>query len=395
MKQEFMVPGFLANGINCGIKEDGRRDLCLIFSTEKAVAAGVFTRNAFKAAPVILGMEKIKRGVGQAIVVNSGVANAATGEEGLQAARATSAAVSKNLNIPDDLVYVASTGVIGRPVPVQKIEKAMPELVSGLTETGIPSAEEAIMTTDKMPKLSQAKAVINGREITICGIAKGAGMIEPNMATMLSFIMTDAVIERDTLDTVFKRSINKSFNAITVDGCMSTNDTALILANGLAGGNAIQGARNTGIFSKMLDQVLSELAYLMVKDGEGATKVMEFIVEEARTISEARKIAYAVANSNLVKTAFYGKDPNWGRIIGAIGTVNERIPVSAVRVDFNETPIFADGCGVPANEYKLREIMELARIQVFIRMGMGKKGFRLLASDLTHEYVTINAHYTT
>jgi glutamate N-acetyltransferase/amino-acid N-acetyltransferase len=395
MNHEFKVPGFVANGISCGIKEDGRKDLALIFSKRKAVAAGVFTRNAFKAAPVLLDMERIIKGEGQSVIVNSGVANAATGEEGLKAARTTSLAVSKALNIPDDLVYVASTGVIGRQVPVQKIAKAMPALVSGLTETGIPLAEDAIMTTDKMPKLAVAKAAINGRDITVCGIAKGAGMIEPNMATMLSFIMTDAVIERDTLDKIFKRSINKSFNAITVDGCMSTNDTAMILANGFAGGNTIQGARSTAIFSRMLDQVLSELAYLMVKDGEGATKVMEFIVEEARSVSEARKVAYAVANSNLVKTAFYGKDPNWGRIIGAIGTVNERIPVNAVCVDFNDTPIFADGCGVPGNENKLREIMDLARIQVIIRMGMGKQSFRLLASDLTHEYVTINAHYTT
>ncbi|MBN1547092.1 MAG: bifunctional glutamate N-acetyltransferase/amino-acid acetyltransferase ArgJ [Syntrophaceae bacterium] len=395
MESEIKVPGFLANGINCGIKEDGRRDLALIFSTRKATAAGVFTRNAFKAAPVLLDMERIVRGEGQAIIVNSGVANAATGEEGLRDAKAMTAAVSKTLKISDDLVYVASTGVIGRQVPVHKVEKAMPDLVAGLDEDGLPAAEEAIMTTDKMPKLAVAKAAINGRDVTVCGLAKGAGMIEPNMATMLSFILTDAVIERNTLDKLFRSAINKSFNSITVDGCMSTNDTVLILANGQAGGSAITGVKNTGLFGKMLSQVLSELSYLMVKDGEGATKVIEIVVKEARNHLEARKIAYAVANSNLVKTAFYGKDPNWGRIIGAIGTVNENIPVNAVRVDFNDTTIFADGCGVRGNEKKLLEIMELARIRVSIHMGMGRKTFRLLASDLTHEYVTINAHYTT
>ncbi len=395
MDQEFMVPGFLANGMCCGIKEDGRKDLSLIFSTQKATAAGVFTKNAFKAAPVLLDMERIERGEGQAVVVNSGIANAATGEEGLQDARYVSAVTSSRLKIPDELVYVASTGVIGHRVPVDKIERAMPELVSGLKETGIADAEEAIMTTDKMPKIALSKGTIDGKEITVCGMAKGAGMIEPHMATMLSFILTDATFERDTLDKVFRSAVDKSFNAITVDGCMSTNDTALILANGKAGGKPVRSAGNLQIFKTMLHHVLSELSYLMVKDGEGATKVIEFCVEEAKSVAEARKVAYAVANSNLVKTAFYGGDPNWGRIIAAVGTVNEHIPVDAVRVSFDQVPIFEDGRSVTGFESELKEIMASPRIRVRIRMGMGKKGFRLLSSDLSHEYVTINAHYHT
>jgi glutamate N-acetyltransferase/amino-acid N-acetyltransferase len=395
MYEEFMVPGFLANGMHCGIKEDGRKDLCLIFSTTKAVAAGVFTKNAFKAAPVLLDMERIRKGEGQAIVVNSGVANAATGAEGLQDAQYISSVTSRQLRIPDELVFVASTGVIGHRVPVQKIEKAMPRLVSGLKETGFSAAEEAIMTTDKMPKLALAKGMIDGQEITVCGLAKGAGMIEPNMATMLSFIMTDVFIERDTLDKVFRNAVDKSFNAITVDGCMSTNDTALILANGKAGNKPLRGARNLQSFKTLLENVLSELSYLMVQDGEGATKVIEFLVEEAKSVSEARKIAYAVANSSLVKTAFYGGDPNWGRIIAAVGTVNERIPVNAVKVSFDQVPIFAEGHGVAGFEAELKEIMALPRISVRIQMGMGNGQFKLLSSDLTHEYVTINAHYHT
>jgi len=342
MEREFMVPGFLANGMSCGIKEDGRKDLCLIFSKEKAVAAGVFTRNAFKAAPVLLDMDRIKKGEAQAIVVNSGVANAATGAEGLQDARFISSVTSHALKIPDEWVYVASTGVIGHRVPVEKIQQAMPRLVSGLRERGFTDAEEAIMTTDKMPKLALVKGMIDGREVTICGLAKGAGMIEPHMATMLSFILTDANIARDTLDKVFRSAVDKSFNAITVDGCMSTNDTALILANGKSAAKPLSSSKSVHQFKAMLGNVLSELSYLMVKDGEGATKVIELIVEEAKTTAEARRIAYAVANSNLVKTAFYGGDPNWGRIIGAIGTINEYIPVNAVRVSFNEVPIFAD-----------------------------------------------------
>jgi len=395
MEREFMVPGFLANGMSCGIKEDGRKDLCLIFSKEKAVAAGVFTRNAFKAAPVLLDMDRIKKGEAQAIVVNSGVANAATGEEGLRDARFISSVTSHALKIPDELVFVASTGVIGHRVPVDKIQQAMPRLVSGLRERGFADAEEAMMTTDKMPKLALAKGMIAGREVTICGLAKGAGMIEPHMATMLSFVITDANIERDTLDKVFRSTVDNTFNAITVDGCMSTNDTALILANGKSGAKPISTSKSVHQFKMMLGNVLSELSYLMVKDGEGATKVIELIVEEAKSMAEARRIAYAVANSNLVKTAFYGGDPNWGRIIGAIGIVNEDIPVKAVRVAFNEVPIFADGRGVAGFEAELQAIMALPRIRVLIQMGMGKSRFKLLSSDLTHEYVTINAHYHT
>jgi len=395
MEKEFLVPGFLANGMSCGIKEDGRKDLCIIFSKEKAVAAGVFTKNAFKAAPVLLDMERIKKGEGQAIVVNSGVANAATGEEGLQDARFVSSVTSQTLKIPDELVYVASTGVIGHRVPVDKIQQAMPRLVSGLRERGFADAEEAMMTTDKMPKMALAKGIIDGREITVCGLAKGAGMIEPHMATMLSFVMTNANIERNTLDKLFRSTVDKSFNAITVDGCMSTNDTALILANGKSGTKPISTSKTVHQFKTMLGNVLSELSYLMVKDGEGATKVIELIVEEAKSMAEARRIAYAVANSNLVKTAFYGGDPNWGRIIGAIGIVNEKIPVNTVKVAFNDVPIFADGRGVAGFEADLKKIMALSHIRVLIQMGMGQGRFRLLASDLTHEYVTINAHYHT
>ncbi|NLN59476.1 MAG: bifunctional glutamate N-acetyltransferase/amino-acid acetyltransferase ArgJ [Deltaproteobacteria bacterium] len=395
MNHEFVVPGFLANGIHCGIKENGYKDLGMIFSIQPASAAGVFTKNAFKAAPVLLDMERIQRGEGQAVIANSGVANAATGIEGLQDAREMSLMASRQLGIRDELVYVASTGVIGYRVPISKIRKGMPRLVTGLKEDGFSQAEEAIMTTDKRPKMSLAKGVIDGREITVCGLAKGAGMIEPHMATMLAFIMTDANIESGTLDKLFRSSVDRSFNAITVDGCMSTNDTALILANGQSGLKPLNGSRNIQIFKTMLDDVLSQLSFSMVQDGEGATKVIELRVEEAKSRMDARRIAYAVANSNLVKTAFYGGDPNWGRIIGAIGAVKETIPVNAVRVTLNHVVIFADGRGIDGHESELKEIMALPHIRVLIQMGMGKAHFQLLASDLTHEYVTINAHYHT
>ena len=395
MSKDFIVPGFLASGMHCGIKADGNKDLALIFSTVAATAAGVFTKNAFKAAPVLIDQERIRHGIGQAIVVNSGVANAATGEEGLNDARRVSAFVSKELNIADELVFVGSTGVIGDRVPLDKIQSAVPALVGELREAGWMDAEQAIMTTDKIPKLSFIRKTMGGREVTLCGIAKGAGMIEPHMATMLSFLATDVTVEKDILDRVFRDAIDTTFNAVTVDGCMSTNDTAIILANSCSGIKPVRRGRDLQTFRDMLHHVLYDLAFMMVQDGEGATKVIEFLVEEAKSLADARKIAYAVANSSLVKTAFYGGDPNWGRIIAAIGSVREDIPVHAVKVDFDNVPIFAGGKGVLKGEKELREIMASPRISVRIRMGMGTKRFRILASDLTHEYVTINAHYRT
>ncbi|MBA4423911.1 MAG: ornithine acetyltransferase, partial [Syntrophus sp. (in: bacteria)] len=236
MKPEtYRVPGFLANGIHTGIKTNDCRDLALIFSTRPATAAGVFTTNCFKAAPVLLDMERIRTGIAQAVVANSGIANAATGPEGFADALAVSRAVSRELGIADDLVLVASTGVIGHRLPLPKIEAGMRGLVAGLNDDGIPDAEAGIMTTDRFPKIASRKGVIGQQEITLCGIAKGAGMIEPHMATMLAFIITDAAIGHEALKSVFRQSVDSSFNAISVDGCMSTNDTALILANGFAG----------------------------------------------------------------------------------------------------------------------------------------------------------------
>jgi len=395
MNQEFTVPGFLAGGMHCGIKVGENKDLALIFSTTAATASGVFTKNAFKAAPVLLDQERIRRGMGQAVIVNSGVANAATGAEGLDDARRMSSFVSQELNIADDLVFVGSTGVIGDRVPLDKIRQGVPALVANLRETGWEDAEQAIMTTDRIPKMSIIRKAIGNREVTLCGIAKGAGMIEPHMATMLAFLASDIAVEKETLDKVFRSVIDTTFNAVTVDGCMSTNDTALILANGRSGIKPVRRGRDLQIFRDMLHHVLSELAFMMVQDGEGATKVIEFFVEEAKSLADARKIAYAVANSNLVKTAFYGEDPNWGRIIGAIGSVREDIPAHKVKVDFEGVPVFTDGKGIPGVEKDIRVIMAAPRISVRIRMGMGTKSFRVLASDLTHEYITINAHYRT
>lgn len=397
MKQEtYRVPGFLANGIHAGIKANGCQDLAMIFSTRPATAAGVFTTNCFKAAPVLLDRERIRTGIAQAVVANSGIANAATGPEGFADALAVSRAASRELGIADDLVLVASTGVIGHRLPLPKIEAGMGGLVAGLHADGIPDAEAGIMTTDRFPKIALRKGVIGRKEVTLCGIAKGAGMIEPRMATMLAFTITDAVIGHEALESVFRQSVDSSFNAISVDGCMSTNDTALILANGLAGNPEInKKSRYLGRFGEMLSSLLSELARGLVRDGEGATKVIEITVEEAKTLCDARRLAYAVANSNLVKTAFFGGDPNWGRIISAAGSVGIDLPVDRVRLFFEDVPLFADGKGSLDQAEKLAGIMKQAEIRVRIVLGMGRRSWTVCTSDLSFDYVKINAHYHT
>lgn len=394
--KKYHVPGFLANGIHAGIKENGEPDLSLIFSAKPATAAAVFTTNCFKAAPVLLDMERIRSGIIQAVIVNSGVANAATGEEGLSDALAVSKAVSAELGIDDDKILVASTGVIGRRIPVQKIVGGVKNLAAGLNEDGIEDAERGIMTTDRFPKIAFRRGIIRSREISLCGIAKGAGMIQPNMATMLAFIMTDASINKDALDFVFRRSVAITFNAITVDGCMSTNDTAVIMANGMAGNEPFKkGSRCLSRFEVLLSDLMLELSRELVRDGEGATKVIEVEVTEARTRKDAEGIAYAIANSNLVKTAFFGGDPNWGRIIAAAGSIGLDLPVNHVKLFLEDIPIFADGKGTSGREFEIAEMMKKDVIKLRFAVGMGKKKWRIFTSDLSFDYVKINARYHT
>jgi glutamate N-acetyltransferase/amino-acid N-acetyltransferase len=392
----YRVPGFLANGIHAGIKTNDCRDLAMIFSTRPAKAAGVFTTNCFKAAPVLLDVERIREGIAQAVIANSGIANAATGPEGFADALAVSQAASRELAIADDMVLVASTGVIGLRLPLLKIEAGMRSLVAGLRADGIPDAEAGIMTTDRFPKIAIRKGIIGQQEVTLCGIAKGAGMIEPHMATMLAFTMTDAAISHEALDEVFRQSVDRSFNAISVDGCMSTNDTALILANGFAGNPEItKRSKTLGRFGEMLSTLLAELARGLVRDGEGATKVIEITVEEAKTLRDAKQVAYAVANSNLVKTAFFGGDPNWGRIISAVGSAGIDLPVDRVRLFFEGVPIFVGGKGIRDQEEELAGIMKQTEIRVRIGLGMGRQSWTVCTSDLSFDYIKINAHYHT
>jgi glutamate N-acetyltransferase / amino-acid N-acetyltransferase len=393
---EWTVPGFRAAGIASGIKEDGRKDLALVVSDEPAAAAGLFTTNVFKAAPVLVDMERIRSGRAQAILTNSGNANAAMGPEGIADARASSRAVSGALGIPDNLVLVASTGVIGRRLPVKKMIAGVPRLVRRLRPDGMEEAQEAILTTDRFPKMAIRTGSIDGGTATVLGMAKGAGMIQPNMATMLAYVLTDAAVEPRLLGALLREGTARSFNAVSVDGCMSTNDTVLILANGRAGNRPFaRRSRDARVFREMLFAVLEEMALAMVRDGEGATKVVTLEVTGGRTAAEARKIAYAVANSNLFKTACFGGDPNWGRVIGAVGSAGVTLDPEVIEVSFGDVTVFSGGRGVAAAPRELVRLMASDRIHVRIRLAAGKGAFVLHTSDLTFDYVKINAHYTT
>jgi len=390
------VPGFLANGVAAGIKGGDQKDLGLIYSTVPAKSAAMFTKNIFKAAPVLIDAERLKRGIAQAIITNSGCANAATGKEGMQDALAVSAAAARQLKIPEEHLLVCSTGVIGKRLPVKKIETGIGKLVKGLNEFGIEDAEAAMMTTDKYPKISIRKGIVGARDITICGIAKGAGMIEPNMATLLTYVMTDALVDTKALNTVFHQVIDATFNSISVDGCMSTNDTAIILANGLAANNPLERAQaRLQRFREMLTDVLAELSQAVVKDGEGATKFITVVVEGAKSKSDARRVAYSVANSNLVKTACFGEDPNWGRIIAAIGASGIPLEREKISLSIGNVNVFSQDTPAVITLSKLKEVFKGGNIEVRISLGGGDKSYAVYTSDLSHDYVKINADYST
>jgi len=394
--QKFEVPGFQAAGIASGIKEDGRKDLALLYSEVPAKAAGVFTTNVFKAAPVLLDMERIKSGTSRAVIINSGNANAATGDEGYQDAVKMARFCAGALQIDENQVLVASTGVIGRKLPIDKVAGNVSRLVKGLSPDGIPEAAQAIMTTDRYPKIQFREGPVGGSDICVCGIAKGAGMIEPGMATLLAFVLTDADIDEQAMKRALREAVDQSFNAISVDGCMSTNDTVLILANGLAGNRKIRTTtRDFAVFTGMLTDVMTELAKSIVRDGEGATKLIEIVVEGAKTAGEAKAIAYQIARSNLVKTAFYGGDPNWGRVISAVGAAGVPLSGDAVELYFDGLPLFKQGQGISSHLQELAEVMKKEQVKVLVKLGQGTKGFRVFSSDLTVDYVKINAHYTT
>lgn len=392
---DFKVNGFLFSGIVAGIKKNGKRDLGLIYSEVPAQVAGLFTTNAVKAAPVLLDQARTKRGLCQAIVVNSGNANACTGSQGLADAKTMTSAVARQLGIDERLVFSSSTGVIGSSLPIRKIEAGIPELVDRLSPESWMSAVEAIMTTDTFPKVEVATCRIKGKLVKLCGMVKGAGMIRPNLATMLSFLVTDAHIEAPLLQRMLKKAAETSYNRITIDGETSTNDTVLLLANGKAEHAILNRMdRDAEVFQSMLSKVCHGLAQSVVKDGEGATKLVEILIRGAKNDEDAREAAYAVAHSPLVKTAFFGEDANWGRILCALGYSGVSIDPNRIDVFFDKAPIVKKGMGVgPQAEKKASRVLKKRSFKVSIDLHRGKSQFSLFTTDLSLDYVKINASY--
>ncbi|MCX7919528.1 MAG: bifunctional glutamate N-acetyltransferase/amino-acid acetyltransferase ArgJ [bacterium] len=407
--------GFLASGISCGLKKkQDAKDLMLIYSEVPAVAAGTVTTNLVKAAPVLVDIEQLKSGTAQAVLANSGNANACTGKSGLQNAWEMVKLTAKYLQIPASSVLIASTGVIGQPLNMDKIRPGIKRAVESLSTTGANDAMYAIMTTDTFPKEIALELMITGKPVRIAGIAKGAGMIAPNMtitgkhATMLCFLTTDCAISKSALSTALQEAVSQSFNCITVDGDTSTNDTVLILANGLAGNNKINSRSSAGFsaFQSALNYVCAELARLIVQDGEGATKFVEIQIKNARTVKEAKQIGFTIANSPLVKTALFGNDANWGRIMAAIGrsgvAINpEKIDIVLAgskqrvssRTGETQLPLVINGQGTGFNEQKAKEILQSPEIKLVIDLHLGKAGITVQTCDLSFDYIKINASY--
>lgn len=391
------IRGFQFAAVEAAIKKPGRLDLALIFSQVPACCAAAFTGNKVKAAPVLLGMERVGGGALQAVVVNSGNANACTGQPGLENARETARLVAKGLDIPEEAVIPSSTGVIGVELPMERLKAALPSLVDGLGEGTLEQVARAIMTTDTFPKLALRRGTAGGSSYTIAGVAKGAGMIRPDMATMLAFVVTDAAVEPAWLKRVFREAVDASFNCITVDGDTSTNDTALILANGLAGNAPFTGTDNDSEeFRRILNEVTLELAKAIVKDGEGATKFVEITVREALDNADARRAAMAVANSPLVKTAFFGQDANWGRILAAVGYSGAQVDQSRVSLFFDDAQMVKDGLFAGGNaESRGSAVLQKPEFRVIIDLGLGDGLSTVYTSDLSYDYVKINADYRT
>ena len=389
------IPGFLGAGVSSGIKKKGKKDLALIFSEVPAKAAGVYTTNIVKAPPVLLGMDRIKSGLCQAVLINSGVANAFTGKQGLKDSILTSRDLAKKLGISESLVIPSSTGVIGGRLPIDKIKKAMPKLVKELREDGFLDVADGIMTTDAFPKYATKQINIGRKKGTIAVIGKGAGMIAPNMATMLAYILTDINVGKRALSKALKHAVNNSFNKIIVDGDTSTNDTVLMLANGKLGNTVIEesGAEYRK-FERAVTEVATEVAEMIVKDGEGATKIARIIVKGARTEKDAERVARTIGNSQLVKTAFFGEDPNWGRIVAAAGRAGVKFDPHKIDLYFGDQQILKNSKEV-MNEKKAHKILKNSRFEVTLNLKVGKASSFVVASDLTFEYIKINAHYRT
>ncbi|MDX2479550.1 MAG: bifunctional glutamate N-acetyltransferase/amino-acid acetyltransferase ArgJ [Desulfuromusa sp.] len=388
--------GFRFSGMASGIKKSGKLDLGLIVSDSPANCAGVFTRNKVIAAPLLLTKPRVAQGKCQAILVNSGNANACTGSAGLQVAEATLELLARELQVSNELVSVASTGVIGQLLPLAPFISGIPQLVNNLSYDQAHPVAEAMMTTDAFSKIAAATEKGN-QNYRILGLAKGAGMIHPNMATMLGFVLTDAQVNSELLNSALHRAVEKSFNSITVDGDTSTNDMVLLLANGAANAAVIEpDSVEAEKFCQHLERVLLDLAKMIVRDGEGATKLVQIRVVGAENENSARLAACSVATSSLVKTAFFGEDANWGRIIAAVGYSGVDVDPSRIDISFNQIPVAVNGLAVGAEkEAEATKVLQLDEFTVTIDLHQGAAESSYYTSDLNYEYIKINADYRT
>ncbi|MGD9124716.1 MAG: bifunctional glutamate N-acetyltransferase/amino-acid acetyltransferase ArgJ [Desulfarculaceae bacterium] len=393
------VDGFTSAAIEAGIRTDGRRDLALICAEKPAAAAGVFTQNRLQAAPVLVAREHITSGRVRAILANSGCANAATGREGMAACRRTCQAAAQTLDCLPQEIIPCSTGVIGQVLNAEKVEAVLPDLVQRLSLQGLPDAAQAIRTTDAFVKMAEAQAEVSGKTIRVAGLAKGAGMIRPHMATLLAFVLTDAAASPQALEGVLKTAAGLSFNRATVDGDTSTNDTLLLLASGRAGNPELQADdRLLKPLTEAVTKVCQDLAAMIVADGEGAGHLIRMLITGAKDEAQARHLAYALAHSQLCKTAFAGQDPNWGRLVCAAGAEASRRDLAFDPQGFSlwigETLLVDKGVWAgPKAEEACAKTMQRHRYQVRLDIGAGQGVFWVLTSDLDHEYIKINAEY--
>jgi glutamate N-acetyltransferase/amino-acid N-acetyltransferase len=387
--------GFRAAGVSAGIKANGGLDLALLVSDTPATAAAVFTTNRAQAAPVLVSRAHLSRsgGVARAVIVNSGCANACTGDAGVQIASDMAADTARFVGCPVEQVLVASTGVIGVALPLEKVRGGLPAALRALAADQGAAAARAIMTTDPFPKEAAARTIIGGRDVSVGGMAKGSGMIEPMMATMLGFITTDAAVPQPLLDRALREAVNDTFNAITVDGECSTNDTVILLANG-ASGAAVDAGRYDA-FVSALREVCLELALGIVRGGEGATKLVTVTVTGAASPEEARRAAKAIANSLLVKTAIHGGDPNWGRLIAVAGRAGVAFELQRAAVSIGPTVLFKGGTPYDEHAPRAAEYLKGKEIAVAVDLGAGSAASTVWTCDLSAEYVRINADYRT
>lgn len=390
------IRGFSFAAVEAGIRYSSRLDLGLIFSDVPCVTAGVFTTSQVKAAPLLIDQQRLKKGQAQAILVNSGCANACTGNEGIAVARQTSKLVSEALNIPDEMVQLSSTGVIGEQLPLEPFQRNVSKLAEKLSPQNFTQVARAIMTTDTVMKTAEKKVTVGDREVSFMGMAKGAGMIMPNMATMLAFVFTDARIIFDELHVALQQAVNRTFNRISVDGDTSTNDMVLLMANGTAENSVIDGESpgSRKIFCDALEEILKDLALQIVRDGEGATKTITVSVRGAKNDADAEKMARTIATSSLVKTAFFGEDANWGRILAAMGRSGVLFSSEKVDIAFNDILMVKGGLGLgPEVEKEATKVLKKRDITVTVDLHDGKGADDIFTCDLSLDYVKINADY--